>query len=125
MVRVATDIMFKAKVKASSLIEVITALIIISLVFSLAIVVYLNVQRSGFSSKKLRYSMILDEVYSGIHKETLTGNKEFDYGDVIVHQEIKVHSSFPSLLLMQLAVRNEEGKLLAEKKFMKYVAPDR
>jgi hypothetical protein len=118
-----TNFFVRSRLRASSMIEVTTALIIISVIFSLAISIYLNVQRSGFSSGKIMYAMMLDEVYSVMEETGDTENREFVYDEVSIYQETSMHPSNPSLLIVRIGARNAEGKLLIEKKYLKYVAP--
>jgi hypothetical protein len=104
---------------SSTLVEVITALIIISTVFTLAIVIYLNVQRAGLSSRKISCYMMMDEVYAKTIKSNKFTSEQFDYEDVTVYQDVKNENN--GLISIRLEARDADGKLLAEQKHFQYV----
>jgi hypothetical protein len=109
------------KVVSSTLIEVITALIIISTVFSLAIIIYLNVQRSGLSAKRLTCNMLMDDVYTSTLRTKKYVSSQSDYENIIVYQEVSAWGTGDGLLIVRLEARDTEGKLLAEQKHLVYV----
>jgi len=116
--------MFKLRVKASSLVEVTTALIIISVIFGLAIITYLNVQRTDYSTAKLTYQLILDELPAEIDLTVGQENAETIIDDVSVLRTITKHPSNESLYVIHVEARTMEGKLLGERKYLKYGPKD-
>jgi Tfp pilus assembly protein PilV len=120
MVGVINKYFLRSYVRASTLIEVTVALVIISMVFSLAIMIYLNIQRTGFSSTKLMYAMMLEEAYSSTQRLSDFTTKEYDYEDIIIYQQIERHAVNSELTIVHLEARNKEGKLLVEKKHLFY-----
>jgi hypothetical protein len=108
------------KVKASSLIEVIVALIIITLIFSFAMTIYLNVQRANFNSLKLTCQMRMSEVFSVSVKTNSYQNREVSYDELVVHQEVRPHSQSANLLIVTLEGRDPNGKIIAEQKHLVY-----
>ncbi|MBT1705382.1 hypothetical protein [Chryseosolibacter indicus] len=108
----------KWRVKCSSLIEVIIALIIISVIFSLSITIYLNLQRTGWSMSKLQHQILMDKVYNELRFGQTDAEIKMD--EVIVYINVKPHSSIDALKIIHLEVRTEEGKLVAEKKHLVY-----
>jgi hypothetical protein len=115
---------FFVSVLSSTLIEVITALIIISTVLSLAIIIYLNVQKSGLSSKRLTCNILMDEIYSStlITKEYM--NKQIDSENIVIYQEVSSQGTAGGLLTIRLEARDKQGRLLSEQKHLVYV-PDK
>jgi len=107
------------RVRSSTLIEVTTALIIISVVFVLALNIFMNVQRSGLSARKLSCQMMLDEVYLGSVREKKYPPRHETFGDIVVYQEVKPREY--GLLQIMLEARDQEGKVLAEQKHLLYV----
>jgi Tfp pilus assembly protein PilV len=65
------------RVNGSTLIEVITALVIISMIFVFATLTYINIQRADTSARSLRYQMMIDNVYANLQmkKEGRACNK--------------------------------------------------
>ncbi|HYF68574.1 MAG TPA: hypothetical protein VD884_10575 [Ohtaekwangia sp.] len=116
--------MIGSRLKGSSLIEVTVALVIITLVFSLAMVIYLNVQRSGLYAFKLSCEMMLNEVYTNTVRSEDYQNKEVTYDEVFIYQEVKTYPGSGNLLLITLEAREPGGKMIAERKHLVYV-PDK
>jgi hypothetical protein len=111
-------LVLSTRLRASSLIEVTVALVIISMIFTMALVIYLNVQRSGFSGRKLQNSVLLDEAYNELMKTREFKSKESRYDDVTLFQSVERNDS--GLVLLRFEIRNEDGKLLSERKYLVY-----
>lgn len=118
MVRVTNSI---PRLKASSLIEVTVALVIISLIFTVAITIYLNVQRSGFSTGKLMHNVLLDDAYNQAVTSKKFVDKEIQYKDVTVFQSVIRKDDNKNLVTLRLELRNTDGVLLGERKYILYV----
>lgn len=108
------------KIPSSSLIEVTTALIIISLVFTMAIVIYISLQRSGSFSSKLSYRVKMDELFISSSKAASFQPREVEYENFIVYQEEEPYGQVKDLLVVRLEARDKDGKLLAEQKHLVY-----
>lgn len=106
------------RVRASSLIEVIAAMLILSMVFGLAIVIYLNVQRSGVSARKLICIVRLEAAFAETEQQRTFTSREWQYDDLTVYQEVKQDSA--GLTVVILEGRDPAGKLVATKKHMVY-----
>lgn len=117
-------IMVQHKVRASTLIETITALIIISMVFGFATLIYLNVQRSALSSKKISSQIMIDQIYNNIRFDNeMLPLTEHDFNDLTVYQFANKHPESGSLVVLRYEARDKTGKLLLETKKIVYV-PD-
>ena len=106
------------RLPASSILEVTTAMVIISMVFGLAIIIYLNIQRSGVSSLKLSSRIKLEAVFSETNRLKKFESREVRFEDIIVYQEIENNSE--GLLSIKLEARDEQGKLIAQQKHLIY-----
>jgi Tfp pilus assembly protein PilE len=108
--------------RSSTLIEVIVALIIISAISGTAIMIYLNVQRSGLSAARISAMMMMDQVYAASKTDQKFETKEVNYGDVVVYQTVTTQP-VAGLLMIRLEARNSVGKLMAEQKHLIYAPP--
>lgn len=106
------------RLRASSLIEVIAAMLILSMVFGLAIVIYLNVQRSGVSARKLTCLVRLEAAFAETEQQQNYTSREWQYDDLTVYQEVKQDSV--GLTVVILEGRDPTGKLIATQKHMVY-----
>ena len=115
--------LLRVTVRASSLIEVITAMVIISMVFSMASVIFLNVQKTGLSKRKLEAMMILDETFTESVRTNQYVTREVSYTDEIrIYQEVRPSRLSNLLLVVVLEARDRDGKLVAEQKHLVHVA---
>lgn len=106
------------RVRSSSIIEVTTAMIIISMVFGLAIIIYLNLQRTGVSSQRLSARIKLETVFSETNRLKKFETREVDFENIVIYQ--KVERAGNGLLNIVLEARDEQGKLIAEQKHFIY-----
>src|SRR6188768_2103292 len=115
--------LLRITVRASSLIEVITAMVIISMVFSMASIIFLNVQKTGLSKRKLEAMMILDETFTESVRTNQYVTREVSYTDEIrIYQEVRPSRLSNLLLVVVLEARDRDGKLVAEQKHLLHVA---
>lgn len=106
------------RVKSSSIIEVTTAMIIISMVFGLAIIIYLNLQRTGISSQRLSARIELEAVFAETSRLKKFETREVNFESIVVYQ--KVERADNGLVNIALEARDEQGKLIAEQKYFVY-----
>ena len=115
--------LLRITVRASSLIEVITAMVIISMVFSMASIIFLNVQKTGLSKRKLEAMMILDETFTESVRTNQYVTREVSYtNEIMIYQEVRPTRLSNHLLVVVLEARDRDGKLVAEQKHLIHVA---
>lgn len=107
------------------MIEVITALIIISTVFTLATIIYLNVQRSGFYARRFNAELMLEEVFNASLQNKTFEDSLATNDNITIYQEVDTKSSPEGkLLIVRLEAREDDGSVIAEKKHIVYVADE-
>ena len=102
--------MIRKRITASTLLEVLIAMVIIMAVFTIAIKVFNNVMASGISFKKVRVHGQLDVLATEARQNGVIGDREIAI-DSIVYS----YSIYPSGIenLSQLEIKaTENGKLL-------------
>ena len=110
------------KVRGSSLIEVITAMIIIGIVFAASAVIYLNVISTSFLTIKSVATLHIQEVMIKTELEKKYERGDFQFEDMKVFQEV-TPTDLPEVKLITWEARDESGKVLVIKKKLKYVNP--
>lgn len=99
----------KVKVKASTLLEVIVAMVVILIVFVLATGIYANVMRSSPSVKQQRVKAII----SGLMGESITkGNwkdEVINIDSIAFQKTVTPYQTYSDLVLMQV-IAIEQGK---------------
>ena len=106
---------------SSTILEVTVALVIISLVFSMALIIYLRIQKNTTYSLKLAVEMMMEEVFIESRNSGKMTTREISIGNVTVYQEVSPYLQSPDLVMVRLEARTEKGKLLCEKKHLVYV----
>jgi len=116
------------RTKASSIVEVTTAMVIISIVFAASTIIYLQAQRSVLNWQKLSASVSLDNLYAEMQSRgQIPVDREIVIsGELTISKEVmsSVHSD--KLWVLRLQAHAESGVQLAEKKylFVKYENAD-
>jgi hypothetical protein len=102
------------KVKASTLIEVVVAMVIMFITFGLGMMIYHNVLKSGINLQNIK----ADHLSSQIVEETIKARSYFDeemeLQDLLVKKRIGPYQNNSSLLLLEIQVFSKDAKLLAE-----------
>jgi hypothetical protein len=112
--------MFRLRVKASSLIEVTVAVIIVSMIFGFAASIYLNLQRTGWSGAKLSRAMIVEKVYHDILKAKTFKEQQIVIDNEIIYVTILNHAASADLKVLRIEFRSSEGKLVQQSKHLIY-----
>lgn len=110
------------KVKGSSLIETITAMLIISMVFGMALLIYLNVYKANGQILRAEAAIALQDAWAETERSKDFTNRSWKFDDFVLYREINPSTDNKDLLVIKFEIRNKEAKLLSERKFLKYVA---
>jgi Tfp pilus assembly protein PilE len=79
----------KTKVNASTILEVVIAMVIIIMVFGIAMMIYTNVLRLSLSVKKIKAQAILQEIVLKSEQTKYLSTQSITIDDFRVDQEIK------------------------------------
>ena len=105
-----------AKLKASTLLEVVVSLVIISTVMSIALMTYVNVIESDDLTRKTEANLFINKLSNDIKSE-----QQF-VDEIITVNEITYQTSFvefdktKGLVLMEIVATNNQEKELAKHK---------
>ena len=86
---VGRKLILAQKIAGSTIIEVLIAMTVILLVFSIAITIWQNIMRSSLSISKLNAEARLRERLLYIEQNPATGNETVTSGDFRIEQEVK------------------------------------
>jgi Tfp pilus assembly protein PilV len=100
------------KLKGSTIIEVLVAMVIILSCSSLATVIYLNILRSQNSAEKLKAYRILKQVQQETESKANFINEETTVDVFTVKKDCKPYHSDMHLVQLTVSVRNADGKEL-------------
>jgi Tfp pilus assembly protein PilV len=112
------------KTKASSLVEVIIAMVIIAITFSLGIMIYINVIYSSYNEQKnTAYNLL--ELYAAQTKQQKSYVDQYEEIDgFIIEKKISNYNNDQYLILMELNAYNVEKKHLINRKEIVFLSED-
>ena len=104
------------KIKASTLIEVLIAMILVMFSFGIAMAIYINVSLSDHLVQKLKAELLLNETAI----ETKAGNSFIDektgLGNISVNKTVTSYNGISGLHLLLLEAFDVNGKKISERK---------
>ncbi|HET6243889.1 MAG: hypothetical protein H0V01_04385 [Bacteroidetes bacterium] len=104
------------KIKASTLIEVIVALIIVMITFGIAMVIFINVTHSDNQVQKLKASLILNESALKTSKENSYIDEKTEVDGLFINKTINPYENIPGLNLVLFEAFDVNGKIIAERR---------
>ena len=104
----------KAKAKASTILEVLIAMVLIVVVFSTAMMIFANVTHSSLSVKKIRAQAVLHEVLLNAEKNRDTVSQSFNIDDFRIEQEIKSYNNVSQLFDIHLTAYDNNQQKITE-----------
>lgn len=101
-------------IRGSSLVEVLVAMVVIMIVFSIAMGIFANVTRLSLSSKKYKAQAILEQVLIQVEKFPEDGHKRFAQDEFMIDQEITSYLDRSDLKQVSLSITDEHDQLLLQ-----------
>lgn len=106
--------MTSSKVAASTILEVVIALVVIVMVLGISLMIYSNVMRLSLSGKKLKAQFVLQQV---MLRESAVGNDlAHSANEFSIEQEVLPYGTTGRLRLVHLTAYDENHEKVAELK---------
>jgi len=103
-----------SNVQASTILEVVIAMVLIVLVFSIAMMIFANVTSSSLSVKKIRAQAILHETLLNAEKTRDTVSKSLNVDDFRIEQEIKPYNQMSQVYDIRLTAYDGNQQKITE-----------
>lgn len=100
-------------VSGSSIVEVIVATLIFSIVFGIAMMIGINLQADRFSLRKTLYQEMLRKHYREVIRSKKYVDLTTDAGDVKIIQHIKPYGDSKTLLWINIEAVSAQGKVIS------------
>lgn len=100
--------------KGSSLVEVLVAMVVIMIVFSIAMAIFTNVTKLSLSTKKYKAQAILEQVLIQVEKFPEDGHKKFTQHEFMIDQEVTGYLDKPGLKRVNISILDEQGEHLLQ-----------
>jgi competence protein ComGF len=105
---------FSIRLPASSLLEVMVALVVISAVFALSMGLYVNVTSSSYHLQQGKAFLELERLAAETKKEQKLVDENIVLPTFSIEKKIKEYSAQKGVLHLHLVARDAENKVLAE-----------
>ena len=105
-----------SKLKASSILEVVIAMVVIVTVFTIAMMIYGNVQRLSLSSKKIKAQAVLHELLLSAEKSSEVSKRSFVIDHIRVEEDISTYNNSTTLHIISLTAYDQNQEQIAELK---------
>jgi Tfp pilus assembly protein PilV len=102
----------KSKLPASSIIEVLIAMVVIMVVFGTAMMIYANIMQSSMSVKKLRAQAILNQTLQADESSANPASTTFSADELHIEQTVKSYNNEADLTEIDLSAYDANGKEL-------------
>jgi len=102
------------KVRASSLLEVLIAMIVIIIVFTIAMMIYTNVLRLSLSAKKLRAEALLQNIMLNDEHKVTDVKDTVNNNDFRIEQKITPYDQSSNLTVIHLIAYDSNQQKIAE-----------
>ncbi|MFN6945505.1 MAG: prepilin-type N-terminal cleavage/methylation domain-containing protein [Cytophagaceae bacterium] len=100
--------------KGVSLIEVVIAMVIIAITYSIGIMIYINVLYSSYDIRKIEAIHLADNCANkALHEKTFY-DEQIEFNDFYVERKVSPHQN--GLMRMDIEVYSKNNKLLAKRK---------
>ena len=102
----------KSKLPASSIIEVLIAMVVIMVVFGTAMMIFANIMQSSMSVKKLRAQAILNQTLQADESSANPAFTTFSADELHIEQTVKSYNNEANLTEIDLSAYDANGKEL-------------
>jgi len=102
----------KSKLPASSIIEVLIAMVVIMVVFGTAMMIFANIMQSSMSVKKLRAQAILNQTLQADESSANPASTTFSADELHIEQTVKSYNNEANLTEIDLSAYDANGKEL-------------
>ena len=113
----------KSQVRASSILEVTVALVIISIAFGIFMTIYMNILTGNLYLQKLKYAGRLTVLRQEFLKAADFTSAVVEDGPVRIFREVSPYENNNQLLFIQFKAIDSNGKVVAHTRFLYHVNP--
>jgi len=118
MIRLPNNI--SGKVKGNTIIEVLIALAIISFCSTLAVIIYLNIQKSSLPFFKIKAIEIAEKHLKETLEKKNFSEDNYKNEEFTVKKNIEQHSRYPDCLVIRIIIFDSNKKKLHELESVAY-----
>ena len=111
----------KYKLVATSLVETLIASVISAICFSVGLMIYINVLKSGFSNLKTEAKLYIEkDIQISIEQNKFKSENTF-LEHFLLANSVEFYQKKDDLLIIKYLVKNSKGKTILEQNALKYI----
>lgn len=104
------------KLKASTLLESMVAMMIVMMCLGFFSMIYVNIMNSDNNRQKLKISLLLKTIANQTIKESKFIDEQIKQGDITIEKKIETYENTSNLKLIKLTANNENGNTINQYK---------
>ncbi|MBB3971041.1 hypothetical protein [Mucilaginibacter phyllosphaerae] len=101
------------KLKSSSIMEVVIAMVLIIIVFGIAMSIFANVFRTSLSAKQLKAQATFQDIFLTSGPGEVFENRTFQSGDFTISQTVSPYGNTTDLISVQLEAFDQNNESMA------------
>ena len=101
------------KTRASSILEITTAMVLVSMIFVSSAMIYLNLTASGKSKRQVQISHLLNRLAQENIAEGIFLDQQYRYETFTVYQQVVLYKKQTDLFWFSLEALGNDGKVIA------------
>lgn len=101
------------KLKGSTLVEALTAMVIVMLALGVFTTIYVNVMKSGDRQRKVQAGLLLDKIAMETKRDQLFLDAEFKTEEFVIQKRVSPYSGGANLFSLTLEAFDKNKKLLS------------
>ena len=102
------------KLKASTLVETIIAMLIVTIAFSLALLLMINISRSSNNSLKTKAYFLANNILVQTKAEKTYLDQEFNFGNVVIKKTVTEYENNEELFQLNVSAYDKQNHKLFE-----------
>ena len=103
------------RLKASTLVEALTAMVIVMLALSLFTTIYVNIMKSGEHQRKMQAALLLDKIAVETKQNKIFLDEKIKTGEFVLQKQVAPYNGAVNLSMLSLKAFDGNEKLLAER----------
>lgn len=108
-----TEIKIK-KLKASTLVETIVAMLIVTIAFSLALLLMVNISKNSNNSLKTKAYFLTNNIWVQTKAEHTFIDQEYTYGNILIKKTVTEYENNEELFQLNISVYDKQNHKLFE-----------
>jgi hypothetical protein len=105
---------YKVKLQASSILEVVIAMLLVTIIMSISMVIFSNIMKSSFNTRKIEAFARIKVLSIATKKEKRFITEEYLEADYKIQKQVENYANTSGIIQIKWFAEDKDKKLLAE-----------